>query len=187
MKAAKKTSQQTLDDINAETTVDQDLNSIDTNGKTTILIPDTTDKYKIGWMKPYTTHSIAKIRVASEPPEDATGMELMNHSAKYWKMQYKVASYIILNNIWKIKFFHFIYWRWLAMVKQYTHAQLQWIIILGKKKMDVQSTLLNVLLMDMIVETTMMTTKLKVGQSLQKHLSAPDLPLEKSILGQSLL
>ena len=48
----------------------------------------------------------------------------------------RCASLIILNNWWKIKMFHWIYWRMLW--KKYTDTELTDIIAIGKKKVESQ-------------------------------------------------
>ena len=51
----------------------------------------------------------------------------------------RCASLIILNNWWKIKMFHWIYWRMLW--KKYTDTELTDIIAIGKKKVDTIMTM----------------------------------------------
>lgn len=162
----------------------QELRSIDTNGKTVVKIPRSKDSYKIGWMKPYTQDVFTDKILKAEIPKESTDAEVASYAIKKWKLHYKLASYIILNNIWKIKLFHWIFWRWLYLIKQYDDEQLLEIIMEGKKKVNVVASWSIIVLADLMMSTTMFLTKEEVGQSHQEHTLALKSHLEKNSLGQ---
>jgi len=166
-----------------KTAAQQQLQSIDTGGKTVVDIPRSKDKVSVGWLKPYTTHRFSKEYLKAEIPSDTTDKQQLMLILGKPNLAYKLASYLILNNFWSIKFFHWIYWRWLAFVKQYDDDQLAGIIIEGKKKMTVESRFLIMGFSALILETMMNQTKKEAEQWRAELMSAFDQPSEKSTPG----
>lgn len=165
------------------TKAQQQLQSIDTGGKTVVEIPRSKDRVSVGWLKPYTTHRFSAEYLRAEIPSDTSDKQQLLLVLGKPNLGYKLASYLILNNFWKIKFFHWMYWRWLAYIKQYDDDQLANIIIEGKKKMTVESRFLIMGFSALILETMMNQTKKEAVQWRAELMSAFDQPSEKSTPG----
>jgi len=144
----------------------KELISIDQNLPTKVEIPRTKKSYQITWMKPYTTNKISQTFLDNEIPKDIEAKDLVKFMATKIKVPAKVASYVILNNFWTIKFFHAIHWRWLFYVKQYDFEQLQPIIAEGKKKMAEIGFYMSMGFSAMMMDTLMTMTKTEAGQYL---------------------
>ena len=90
-----------------------ELESIDKNRKTEVLVPRTNKKYRIGWLRPDTTDRISRMILNNEisdelavAPEPKKMAEFMS---KKIPVAAKMASIIILNSFWKNTFFHWIH------------------------------------------------------------------------------
>ena len=178
MKQSSKIKQPTIED-------QQELLSIDQDGYTVVEIRKSKDKYKIGWQKPYTTNRYSAEYLKAEVPKEVSDLQgIGKYTRVKYVLAYKLASYVILNNFWKIKFFHWFYWRYLLYVKQYDNDQLLDIIIEGKKKMTASSYCAIMGYASLTLETTMRMTKQEAEQWRVELLQAYGVPSEKSILGQ---
>ena len=51
-----------------------------------------------------------------------------------WKRNVKICVCILLNNIWKIRFLYWIYWRWLYYIKDVDVADVLRVLDVSKKK-----------------------------------------------------
>lgn len=112
------------------------LISIQENGKDSITIPKTNKIVKVGWMKGYTLEMLSKLELKEGvKEEDADTEKVIEQRSKFMS---KAASLCLLNGI-KIKFFHWLYWRYLYYVKGYSFDQLEPIILLAKKKVPASS------------------------------------------------
>lgn len=110
--------------IDQPTSADErELNSLIKNKPTVVHIPGTRRKYKIKWIKHETERKITDILVETKEGDDN-------------KISCKVAAAIVQNDFWKIRFFHWILWRWFYYVRQYGDAQLLPLIREGKKKVQ---------------------------------------------------
>lgn len=78
-------------------------------------------KFGIKWLHRGTLRKLTHVLHSCEKEDEVTA---------------KCASLIILNGWWKIKMFHWIYWRMLW--KKYTDSELIDIIAVGKKKVESQ-------------------------------------------------
>ncbi len=78
-------------------------------------------KFGIKWLHRGTLRKLTHVLHSCEKEDEVTA---------------KCASLIILNGWWKIKLFHWIYWRMLW--KKYTDSELIDIIAVGKKKVESQ-------------------------------------------------
>lgn len=165
-------------------TAQQELLSVDQNLKTEVRIPRSKKKYKIGWLKPYTTNRVSAIFLENEAPEDIKDGDLIQFMATKSKLVAKMASLIVLNDFWKIKFWHPVLWRWMFYFKQYSYEQLQPIIIEGKKKMPVQGFYISMALASSMMDTARTMMKEEAQQYLRELSSAPDQHSGKSTLGQ---
>ena len=154
----------------------QQLLNIDRNIGDEITITRSKDKYRIKWLRPYTTNIYTTSCLDADVPKDVSDKDLAKYAAKKYKLTYKLASYVILNNIWTIKFFHWAHWRWLMWFKQYDNEQLHDIIDEGKKKIDVQNYYLNMVWSIQMMDTMMTLTKKETGQFLQELTLAQNTP-----------
>lgn len=78
-------------------------------------------KFGIKWIHRGTLRKLTHVLHSCEKEDEVTA---------------KCASLIILNGWWKIKLFHWIYWR--ILWKKYTDSELIDIIAVGKKKVESQ-------------------------------------------------
>lgn len=91
------------------------------------------------------------------------------------KVSCQVASLLILNSFFKIKFFHWFLWRWFYYIKEYDDGILQPILIEGKKKLPYTQFLVNTMLVTAMKDTIMMMTKkeavkhIRAAQALEGH------------------
>lgn len=164
-----------------------ELESIDKNRKTEVLVPRTNKKYKIGWLRPDTTDRISRMILNNEisdelavAPEPKKMAEFMS---KKIPVAAKMASIIILNSFWKNTFFHWIHWRWLYYFKQYDFDQLSAIVVAGKKKMDAGGYYVIMALSASMMDTMRTMTKKEASEYLAELSSAISQPSEKSTLG----
>ncbi|RHV92584.1 hypothetical protein DXA95_12325 [Odoribacter sp. OF09-27XD] len=119
---------------------------------------------KIGWQHIYTMDRVTKYTLEVELQEPKTAIEKFIYARKKHALAAKAASCIILNNFFKIKFFHWFFWRWLLYVRQYNDFQFAMIIIEGQKKSPVEAFLTGMQFL-MMGKTTLMTmTKKEAGQ-----------------------
>jgi len=165
-------------------TAQQELLGIDQNLKTEVKIPRSKKKYKIGWLKPYTTNKISAILLQNEAPKDLAESQLLDFMTKKSKVVAKISAYIILNNFWKIKFFHGIFWRWLFYIDGFDYEQLQPIILEGKKKMMDQGFWICMAVASAMMDTTRTMMKKEASQFLQELTLVTGQPSEKNTLGQ---
>lgn len=125
-------------------------------------------QYPVRWMKPGTMRKLTHIVLKKG-----------NDS----KLSCMSASLIILNNFWKIKLFYPIHWRWFYYIKQYTDDELFPIIAAGKKKVPLQTFLMNITLLTEMKDTIMIMKKEEVTTFHQEHSTVPDGKAQKTIVG----
>ena len=132
-----------------------ELDSLVRNKKSKINIPGTRKFYKIVWLRHVTTRKITSIIIEEGEKDDD-------------KVSSKVAAAIVLNDFWKMKFFHWLLWRWFYYVKQYGDAQLLPLILEGKKKVQ-QEEYYSVTMLAIGMKDTIMTmTREEVERFLQE-------------------
>lgn len=98
--------QKTLDDV-----LENSIDYITIRGK----------KFGIKWLHRGTIRKLTHVLHSCKSEDEVTA---------------KCASLIILNNWWKIRLFHWIYWRMLW--KKYTDTELTDVVVIGKKKVELQ-------------------------------------------------
>ena len=76
-------------------------------------------KHKIGWLRKGTMRKCSHI-VSREKDE--------------WKRNVKVCVAILLNNVWKIRFMYWFWWRWLYYIKDVDVAEVLNVLDKSKKK-----------------------------------------------------
>lgn len=125
-------------------------------------------QYPVRWMKPGTMRKLTHIILKKG-----------NDS----KLSCMSASLIILNNFWKIKCFYPLHWRWFYYIKQYTDDELFPIIAAGKKKVPLQTYLMNITLLTEMKDTIMIMKKEEAITSLQGRSMVPDGKVPKTTVG----
>lgn len=120
---------------------------------------------KIGWQHIYTMDRVTKYTLEIELQEPKTAIGKFIYARKKHALAAKAASCIILNNFFKIKFFHWFFWRWLLYVRQYNDMQFAMIIIEGQKKSPVEAFLTGMQFLTMGKTTMMTMTKKEAEQS----------------------
>lgn len=158
----------------------KELLSINSNGKDVVDIPRTKDKYKIGWIRPFTTEKLSLLELKSGL--EATTSESQENIKGRAKVLSKAASYIILNGA-KIFFFHWFVWRYLYYVKGYSFDQLLPIIQEAKKKVPQVKLYLGLTLVSHMKITNPTLTKEEADLFQAELSSALNLPSEKSMDG----
>lgn len=131
---------------------ERELKRITQNAKDKIKVRNTT--YRIGYMRSGTRDRITSVML--EEGNDA-------------KVSCMVAALIILNGIWKIKFFYPILWRWFYYIRQYRDSELLPLLSLGKKKADVENYYAATTLLIGLKDTMMMMRKEEVSSFLREH------------------
>ena len=141
--------------------LEKELNDIEENVSSSVLIPRTNDTVKVGWMKPYTTQRFGSILVKSDVELKASSEEdIIKQMKTRSKIMSKICACIILNDFFKINFFSGIYWRYLYYWKQYSYDQLLMIVLEGKKKIPASEFALAIGVAAMMKDTILtMTTK----------------------------
>lgn len=76
-------------------------------------------KRKIGWLHKGTMRKCSHIAIKEKDE---------------WKRNVKICVCILLNNIWKIRFLYWIYWRWLYYIKDVDVAEVLRVLDVSKKK-----------------------------------------------------
>lgn len=76
-------------------------------------------KRKLGWLRKGTMTKCSHIQLKEK---------------NEWKRNVKMCVCILLNNIWKIRFFYAIYWRWLYYVKDIDVTEVLRVLDVSKKK-----------------------------------------------------
>lgn len=92
----------------------------------------------------------------------------------------RCASLVLLNGYWKIKLFHWVYWRYLW--HKYSDEELFEVMILAKKKVDsqTQAYLTNTIYLIGMKDTMMTMTRKEAERTLQELRRAQPSPTEKS-------
>ena len=130
------------------------------NSTTIVPIIGTRRSVRLRWMKPYTMERITRVWIerdlASASVED--GADVAKDLAKEPYFAFKEAALMILNHDLKIRFFYWLYWRWLAL--RYDETQMVPIIAEGKKKVPLEAHYATMVYsMDMRTDAMKMTKK----------------------------
>ena len=160
-----------------------ELMSIGDNDYSLVKNPKGKGFFKIGYRKMYTTERITKELLKSESVPNETEADLYLSMMSKGKFLYKAASYILLNNYFKIKFFHSLYWRYLCYIKQYSQDTLLSIFTEGKKKMEAITYGINIAVLGSMVMTKMEMTRKEHEQYHQELILAQEQLSEKGTPG----
>ena len=107
-------------------------------------------KHKIGWLHKGTMSKCSHI-VMKEDNE--------------WKRNVKVCVCILLNNVWKIRFMYWFYWRWLYYIKDIGSDEVLAVLDASKKKIPSSVFSLTTILATEMTEVMMTMTKSEVKAS----------------------
>ena len=107
-------------------------------------------KRKIGWLHKGTMSKCSHI-VMKEDNE--------------WKRNVKVCVCILLNNVWKIRFMYWFYWRWLYYIKDVGADEVLAVLDASKKKIPSNAFSLTTILATEMTEVMMTITKSEVKAS----------------------
>lgn len=150
---------------------EKELISIKNHRKTIVNIPGTSESVKIGWLKKGAMMKFTEIILFSKYSEDMDDTkDVLKSIHSQSSLLYQVCAAIILNNFWKIKFFYWIYWRYLCYWKEYSYDQLEPIIEEAKKKVPVESYYKSMVSLIQMKTTIVTMTKKEAEQFLQDAL-----------------
>ena len=76
-------------------------------------------KHSVGWLRKGTMRRCTNIKMKEK---------------NEWKRNVKICVCILLNNIWKIRAFYWIYWRWLYYIKDVDVVEVLKVLDVSKKK-----------------------------------------------------
>ena len=107
-------------------------------------------KHRIGWLHKGTMSKCSHI-VLKEDNE--------------WKRNVKVCVCILLNNVWKIRFMYWFYWRWLYYIKDIGADEVLAVLDASKKKIPSSVFSLTTILATEMTEVMMTMTKSEVKAS----------------------
>ena len=124
------------------------LLSVNSNELTVVSIPDSKNKVKVGWIKPYTLERVTKLILKNESEEEECDPKLMA----------KLSSLFVLNGV-SIFFMHSLYWRYLYYIKGYRFDQLLPVVETAKKKVPINAYVKAIILASGIKTTSMSMTK----------------------------
>lgn len=150
---------------------ERELMSINDNDATIVSIPRSKKKFKVRWIKPYTSELITKLSLRYEGMNrEVSEKAKVNKNTAYSpkevaflsKFSAMMASLCLLNGM-KIFFLHWMYWRWIYYVKGYDYEQLESIISVAKKKVPQAALLRNTVWGTQAKITNMTMTKEEVS------------------------
>lgn len=139
------------------------LNDILEDGKDVVELRG--KKYSIGWIKKGIIRKLTNTILTCEKEDELSA---------------KCASLVLLNNYWKVLFFHPIYWRYLW--RKYSDEELLEIFLVAKKKVDSQTRayFTNTIYLIGMKDTIMTMTKKEAERTLQELRQVQPSPTEKN-------
>lgn len=153
----------------------KELLDIEEDRKSAVEIPGR-KSVKIGYIKPYANTKITRLmfRYGKEAKGLENDLNALRQMSENSATLHKIASYAMLNNFFKINLFHWIKWRWMYYVEEWTFDQLLPIIIESKKKVPAGEYVWGITLAVTMMETTMEMTSKEVEQFRQELLLAQE-------------
>lgn len=106
---------------------------------------------KMGWLHKGTIRRISHVSQKEESP---------------YKQHCKICALMLLNNIWKIRAFYWLLWRWWYYVKDLDEVDILKVMDAGKKKVQREAFFLNTMLLTAMTDLMMTMTK-KEAASIQ--------------------
>lgn len=123
-------------------------------------------KFSIGWIKKGVIRKITNAILTCKNEDELSA---------------KCASLVLLNSYWKIRLFHWAYWRYLW--RKYSDEELLEIFIVAKKKVDLQTRayFTNTIYLIGMKDTIMTMTRKEAEHTLQELRQAQPSHTEKNI------
>jgi len=120
----------------------QAVMSIMNDTPTTITIPGTRHKVRLGFLRDCTVDKVTHLLLEREEREELaeSGDELMRSAAKHPYLNLKIAVCYVLNDYWKLKLWYPLVWRWWAYVWRLNEAQVAAVLEGIKKKTNLYLT-----------------------------------------------
>ena len=142
--------QEVLDDI-----LEDGKEAVDIRGK----------KFNIGWIKKGVIRKLTHVIMTCKKEDELSA---------------KCASLVLLNNYWKIFFFHWLYWRYLWF--KYSDDELLVVFLVAKKKVDSQTRayFTNTIYLIGMKDTIMTMTRKEAEHTLQELRQAQPSRMEKN-------
>lgn len=101
-------------------------------------------KHKLGWLRKGTMSRCSHVQVTEK---------------NGWKRNVKMCTLILFNNIWKIRLFYWIYWRWLYYIADVDVSEVLNVLDKSKKKIPSNAYSLATILATGMTELMMTMTK----------------------------
>lgn len=101
-------------------------------------------KIKIGWLKKGTARKFTHVMSEEKDPQ---------------KRNTKVCAIVLLNNVWKIRFFYPLYWFWLYYIVDLDENDILKVLNASKKKVQQEQFYLNTILSTGMGDLMMTMTK----------------------------
>lgn len=110
--------------------------SIMNDRPTTIIIPGTKHKVRIGFLRDCTVDKVTHLLLEREEQEEKaeSGEDLMRSAAKHPYLNLKIAVCYVLNDYWKLRLWFHLVWRWWAYVWRLDESQVGAVLAEAKKK-----------------------------------------------------
>lgn len=99
---------------------------------------------KVGWLHRGTIRKFSTVMVSEEDPE---------------KRNTKICAIVLLNNVWKIRFFYWLYWRYLYYVIDLDENDILKVLDVSKKKVQQEQFYINTMLSTGMMDLMMTMTK----------------------------
>lgn len=104
-------------------------------------------KHRIGWLRKGTMRRCTNIKIKEK---------------NEWKRNVKICVCILLNNIWKIRAFYWLYWRWLYYIKDVDVVEVLKVLDVSKKKIPSNAFSLTTILATGMTDVMMTMTRSEV-------------------------
>lgn len=139
------------------------LNDVLEDGMDTVEIRG--KKFNVGWIKKGVIRKLTNTILNCKKEDELSA---------------RCASLVLLNGYWKIRLFHWIYWRYLW--RKYTDEELLEIFMVAKKKVDSQTRayFTNTIYLIGMKDTIMTMTRKEAEHTLQELRQVQPSPTEKS-------
>jgi len=99
---------------------------------------------KMGWLHKGTVRKVSHVTSKEKSP---------------YKQHCKVCAIMLLNNVWKIRAFYWLLWRWWYYISDLDEVDILKVLDAGKKKVQREAFLLNTMLLTAMTDLMMTMTK----------------------------
>lgn len=114
----------------------QAVMSILNDTPTTVAIPGTRHKVRVGFLRDCTVDRVTSLLLEREEQDEKAkdADDLMRSSAKHPYLNLKIAVCYVLNDYWKLKLWFPLVWRWWAYVWRLNESQVASVLAEAQKK-----------------------------------------------------